>query len=136
MREIKFRIWDKKYRTFDFNASPELFISTYGEVYEKDERSYGMQTYIEYNKSDFYELSQYTGLKDKNGKEIYEGDILKGHYYEYGKKRRFIGKVVYGSHGFWLVGVKQYMGMRQDFYSQYEVLGNSFENPELLETSK
>lgn len=78
-------------------------------------------------------LRQFTGLHDKNGKEIYEGDVLKGHYWNYGKERRFIGKVVYGMHGFKLVGVKQYLGMSQDFCSLYEIIGNIYENPQLVE---
>jgi uncharacterized phage protein (TIGR01671 family) len=91
-----------------------------------------INTDIAWRLFDEVELMQYTGLKDKNGKEIYEGDVLKGHYWNYGKERRFIGKVVYGMHGFKLVGVKQYLGMAQDFNSLYEIIGNSYENPELI----
>ncbi|MCM3567875.1 YopX family protein [Neobacillus mesonae] len=120
MREIKYRAWEKSLK--------EII-----PVHEINFESKMINTKSAWRLFDEIELMQYTGLKDKNGKEIYEGDVLKGHYYAYGRKRRFIGKVVYGYHGFWLVGVKQYMGMRQDFSSLYEVIGNSFEKPELLE---
>jgi uncharacterized phage protein (TIGR01671 family) len=134
MREIKFRVWDKKYRTFDFNASPDLFISTDGEVFEKDERNYGMQTYIEYNKTDSYEISQYTGLKDKNGKEIYEGDIDK-----YSKTQ-----VTYllEEGGFSLARfdengrVSSRTRLNNGNEKYLEIIGNIYENPEFLEKAK
>lgn len=77
-------------------------------------------------------VGQYTGLKDKNGKEIYEGDVVKGYWWENGERHRHIGKVVYGSASFKAVGVKQYKGMADELNSVYEVIGNIHENPELL----
>ena len=58
MREIKFRAWDKNNKAM-FN---EVAISKNGKCAISQE--------------DIFELMQYTGLKDKNGKEIYEGDIV------------------------------------------------------------
>ena len=74
-------------------------------------------------------LMQYTGLKDKNGKEIYEGDVVKSFLfnrvctivYEY---NAFVVKDLYGSY------------TRDSHYvrgNTVEVIGNIYENPELLE---
>ncbi len=77
-----------------------------------------------------YKILQYTGLKDKNGKEIYEGDILKNendfgiHYTD----------VVYSEGMFHSRYEGDLSPMPLNVYNDYhEVVGNIYENPELLE---
>ena len=73
MREIKFRMWHKNIKQmYDVG----LINLQQGLIF--------MKNYLGYTQSSFaieeVELMQYTGLKDKNGKEIYEGDILSNGY--------------------------------------------------------
>ena len=77
-------------------------------------------------------VMQWTGLVDSTGTEIYEGDILKGHCRVRGRQYRLIGKVVYEAPAFEIHGVKQYDGWRQSLDSSYAVIGNVYENPELV----
>lgn len=81
-------------------------------------------------------LMPYTGLHDKNGREIYEGDIIVTHpksRYEAPKS----GVVQFGgscpSFGYKTEDGEEYDIWSSNAYRTYEVIGNIFENPELLE---
>lgn len=80
-------------------------------------------------------ISRCTGLKDRNGKLIWENDIVKGKYYDRGKSHRHIGQVKYVCEAYKVVGVKQYTGYHAHLDGSYEFIGNIFDNPELLEDS-
>ncbi|WP_375294624.1 YopX family protein [Lentilactobacillus buchneri] len=81
---------------------------------------------------------QYTGLKDANGKEIYEGDIVHGYDQEPDRDDGYIGSsvtdVVNFKYGAFWIGDSWYKVMVMT-PPIIEVIGNAHENPELLEES-
>ena len=149
MRNIKFRGWDKEYEKMtyfddeDYEYKPP-FVFRLDQVFKKDS-NYDDYEDFEYNDvTDNVEVMQYTGLKDKDGKEIYEGDIVKihKHNFDYGFKKDEIGQIKFidGAFGFYREESKnEYYfndlatesGYRELEY--YEVIGNIYDNPELLE---
>jgi len=138
MREIKFRAWDKTNTRmiYDNPLRSDLQLITFtGLVYEEG--------YLQ-----DYELMQYTGLKDKNGKEIYEGDILVltetacpfckvVHVEEYYKDHNpyvvnwhkddccFASNEINGEN--WIT---------PDVWKEMKIIGNIFENPNLIKEEK
>ena len=78
------------------------------------------------------ELQQFTGLKDKNGKEIYEGDIVDWPNYE----GKLLYLVEFSEGRFGLNLSNDGFGFTIKISEECEVIGNKFENPELLEEKK
>ena len=141
MRKIKFRAWDKenKKMVFPLAIRFEIISDKYGYIFNPNfNTKEGVLTSNEYIEPKVVlkegaliakdiTLMQYTGLLDKAGKEIYEGDIV-------GVGTNFKGTIVFIEGAFvW----EEYDGCWQHLCKDYEdvgeVIGNIYENPELLE---
>lgn len=127
MREIKFRAWDKKEGKIDYDP---------GVKRSEDWLSPDINSLIEHcQEEEDCILMQYTGLKDKNGVEIYEGDIaLIKHSY---KNRTWQGEVIwerwrFTGKGFFFPHFDAPYDLFCEGAQYIEVIGNVYENPELL----
>ena len=147
MREIKFRAWDIESNEFNFidlreavaNDDAYSLCGNQGTAWEKD-RENSCAFYCKCN------IQQFTGLKDKKGKEIYEGDIVKviGHYQDetdmYSFWDEYIGVITWID-GSWVIesiceGSCEYLTQDSLYNSEsirkVEVIGNIYENEELI----
>jgi uncharacterized phage protein (TIGR01671 family) len=132
-REIKFRAWDNQENRFiDLNGFSIGFNSMPypGLVYGVTE-----QGVLREKCSDELTIEQYTGLKDKNGVEIYEGDRLEGdndvQYIVTFDNGSFIGQVGGFFRGDKVTWERGYL-LRDFQLSSITVIGNIHQNPELL----
>ena len=124
-QEIKFRAWNKKDKVMVDVAAMNFGPSGLWSLIEDADDA-------ELQLADNYELMQYTGLKDKNGREIYEGDVLDiGLRNQDGKP--VIAPVSYETYAAGYVLDNGGNGIWQRLTEDCEVIGNIFENPELLE---
>lgn len=117
---MKFRVWDSIYNHW---CNPKsTAVDGNGKLYDL---YYDVCTDLEINESgaEQFIISKYTGLKDKNGKEIYEGDIIHTKYYN----RIYIINFHCDANVF---GDKRQC---VECEADAEVIGNIYENPELLE---
>ena len=129
MREIKFRAWIK-----ELNEIREVEYINFWKKMISFPNKFCKEYYLNAD-FDEIELMQYTGLKDKNNKEIYEGDIVKL------RANHGIGVVKYYDE--WGAFVVEYIKPRplvvlgMSYYKEdIEVIGNIYENPELLGENK
>ena len=124
MREIKFRAWDVLNKK----------MLSWGEVFDLP----AWEIFPGTPEQRAFEVMQYTGVNDKNGKEIYEGDIVSVKYI-YDKRTTDRAQVVWREDkaGF---GLKSLKGLTNEEYELYkitaehnlEVMGNIYENKELI----
>ena len=129
-REIKFRAWDKKEKKMWIQSLVGVGVyenALYSNPYSKDTKN-EFTTHWTGGKIT-QELMQYTGLKDKNGKEIYEGDILDIE----GDTKRNPYQVIFRNAGFDAVAKTDFVGMGKWYKDEkVEIIGNIYENPELI----
>lgn len=163
MREIKFRAWvneeDEEYSRMVHSEQSILTILGHKYGGTGIARPAGFSDIDNQPKPERYVLMQYTGLKDKNGREIYEGDILKHAanddylpiydlngdltYYKTVEGYAQQGVIDFKNGGFEYKTNKTLAGRHENIHiplayvvDKYcEVIGNIYENPELLEVS-
>jgi len=111
-REIKFRAWDKKENKFEghFQIAPNGVLA----MFDPMTASWGKA------EEDRFIVMQYTGLKDKNGKEIYEGDIIDNE----GARQKY--EVIFHNGCFCISRGPGYHIFNE---KKVEIIGNIYEHP-------
>ena len=136
----KFRVWDKDHKYMEY--TDKNLIVSFGDNENVDATDLS-NIYSTCNGMQNFELMQSTGLKDINGTEIYEGDIVKVLVQDIEPKimedKTHIGVVFYKQGTFDIkISKDTYLGIIPQMYMSdincvFEILGNKYQYPELLE---
>ena len=134
MRKIKFRAWSKHDKQMMYRGVYD--INWYATEYNDENGCHCLRP-IKSDDRHSLELMQYTGLKDKNGKEIYEKDIINDTKFD--EKAEILFKD--GGFGFKLIPEKEHYDFiafsghsyLKQILETFEIIGNIHENPELYE---
>lgn len=129
MRDIKFRAWDESTKIMHYPASDMMWD-------------------VAHIIKSFEPIMQYTGLKDKNGKEIYEGDVVRILYTDWASKAESDSRtleqylidiahvmiVIWSHNGFYVSNkINGYAdSIEPGTHGYIEIIGNIYSNPELL----
>ena len=137
MRDIKFRAWDRAngaWYQFERFGDGSAYDGASWFAISGDGKVYSWKVGAGYIENEGLELVQYTGLKDKNGKEIYEGDIVKHDSLTrlYGGGKDYLIKVndIRCLDDLWPVYNSEPGDVDNE---EIEIIGNIYENPERLE---
>lgn len=147
-REIKFRVWDKDSEYMYYSDREDLGGVNGNDVIIWNITEVGISVlqndiwhvieggedvekegYREVN----IELMQYTGLKDKEGKEIYEGDVLQWRTRDHEENPLNMYFVYWDNkNASFLIGDEKEIGYGTEILQWAEIIGNIYQNPELL----
>ena len=129
----KFRAWDSVEKKF----VEHFFITDNGLICNMEEPTSGYRLPIPIEKSELT-LMQSTGLKDKNDKEVFEGDVVRQVRTQPTTENEIIIGVVTMIEGTWLImsDCEQLASKLWSETDENEIIGNVYENPELLEDKK
>lgn len=134
MREIKFRAWNKNLNIMVYENEDNS--ATYLDGWFASDVQVLNQTLNSQYELEKYKFMQYTGLKDKNGKEIYEGDILENIVTDYKGKELWKERYIIKENicGWEIRNIKKPRQHRSfQLMERCKVIGNIYDNPELLE---
>lgn len=129
----KFRAWDKGNKIYLYNVQDAYdTLSGFVKYDDGEDADYDESCFGDFLDNKWYDVEQYTGLKDANGKEIYVGDIVKSSY-KYAQPK--ISQVIMACGNSYIVGEDLATGnemLVSDHVNEIEVIGNVHMNLELL----
>lgn len=149
-REIKFRAWDKAQECYLYDVQGAYDTLSGCVKYENGENAvYDEECFDEFLDNDHYVVEQYTGMHDKNGREIYEGDLLRVELDD-DPDSYYIAPVTWGGSDYpafdimskyWPKNVSYDTNVLSAIIAGWSeevmsVIGNIYENPEMLEDNE